>query len=85
MHPPVPRWLTAICCVIPFLALLGFAVGNICGTAVGSAGLVAVVMLCSQICSRVLGANAKPTTTASTQASNGKPALVLLDDTRETR
>ena len=59
------RWLTVVCCVSPFFALICFAVGNICGTAVGSAGLISLVMLCGQICSCVLGYDGGRTATVS--------------------
>jgi len=58
MNPPIhselPSWVAPLCCVTPFCALVGFAIADICGAAVGSPGLICLVVLCGRITAWVL-------------------------------
>jgi hypothetical protein len=58
MNPPIhsqlPSWVAPFCCVAPFFALIGFAIAGICGAAVGSPGLICLILLCGKTTGWVL-------------------------------
>jgi hypothetical protein len=52
--PRLPAWVAPICCVSPFLALIGFSINSALGGQVGSPALVCLVILCGKIISVML-------------------------------
>lgn len=52
--PKLPAWVVAFCCLVPFCSLAGLSLASICGVATGSAGLIAVALLCGRIAVRLL-------------------------------
>ncbi len=60
IHPQLPSWVAPFCCAAPFCALIGFAVAGICGTTIGSAGLIALVVLCGKTTASVLDVPSTP-------------------------
>ncbi len=52
--PRLPAWVAPICCVTPFMALVGFSVTAGFGASVGTPVLVCLIILCGKIISSLL-------------------------------
>lgn len=50
----LPTWVASFCCVVPFCALIIFAIAGIVGVQIGNSSLIALLLLCCKTTAWVL-------------------------------